>query len=176
MNICILMAEIIKEPELRYTPDNVPLAEMLVEFSVPGMRDDEKAPTLKVVGWRNLATEIKEQYHQGDRVIIEGRLSMSSIDRPEGFKEKRAELTASRIHKLGADTNFGMRTAGAAAEDTNVVSFEPRKPAAAASRKAEVESSYEYESVVSSRQTTFPTQAPAASNPPADKDLDDIPF
>jgi hypothetical protein len=30
---------------------------------------------------------------------------MNTIDRfTEGFKEKRAELTASRIYKLGADT------------------------------------------------------------------------
>jgi len=39
----------------------------------------------------------KIQYHQGDR-IIEGRLSMNTVERPEGFKEKRAELTVQRIH------------------------------------------------------------------------------
>jgi len=35
-----------------------------------------------------LAQEIQQQYHQGDRIIIEGRLSMNTVERPEGLKEK----------------------------------------------------------------------------------------
>lgn len=94
------MAEIIKEPELRYTPDSqTQIAEMLVEFPGPGPNDPPG--TLKVVGWGNLAQEIHQQYHLGDRVIIEGRLNINTIERkPEGFKEKRAELTAQRIYSL----------------------------------------------------------------------------
>jgi single-stranded DNA-binding protein len=61
------------------------------------MRDDSPKESLKVVGWGNLANTIKETYHPGDRLIIEGRLGMNMIERQEGFKEKRAELTASRI-------------------------------------------------------------------------------
>jgi len=103
MNSCILMAEIIQDPELRYTSDTqTPIAEMLVQF--PGLRAEDPPATLKVIGWGNLAQEIQERYHAGDRVVIEGRLTMNTIDRPEGFKEKRAELTAQRIHTLGADT------------------------------------------------------------------------
>ncbi|NEP47384.1 MAG: single-stranded DNA-binding protein, partial [Moorea sp. SIO3C2] len=34
MNSCILMAQIIQDPELRYTSDNqTPLTQMLVQFS-----------------------------------------------------------------------------------------------------------------------------------------------
>lgn len=99
MNNVILMAEIIQEPELRYTSENqTPITEMLVQF--PGLRADDPLATLKVVGWGNLAQEIQANYHQGDRVVIEGRLGMNTIDRPEGFKEKRAELTAQRLHRL----------------------------------------------------------------------------
>jgi single-strand DNA-binding protein len=99
MNNLVLMAEIIQAPELRYTSENqTPIAEMLVQF--PGLRDEDAPATLKVVGWGNLAQEIQEQYHQGDRVVIEGRLGMNSFDRPEGFKETRAELTVQKIHPM----------------------------------------------------------------------------
>jgi single-strand DNA-binding protein len=99
MNNLVLMAEIIQAPELRYTSENqTPIAEMLVQF--PGLRDEDAPATLKVVGWGNLAQEIQEQYHQGDRVVIEGRLGMSSFVRPEGFKETRAELTVQKIHLM----------------------------------------------------------------------------
>ncbi|MGI8500296.1 MAG: single-stranded DNA-binding protein [Hassallia sp.] len=100
MNSCILMAEIVENPQLRYTSDNLEITEMLVRF--PGMRPDDPPATLKVVGWGNMAKEIQQNYHEGDRVLIEGRLGMNTIERREGFKEKRAELTVQRIHALGA--------------------------------------------------------------------------
>ncbi|WP_026082678.1 single-stranded DNA-binding protein [Mastigocladopsis repens] len=98
MNSCILMAEIIQEPQLRFTADNLEVTEMLVQFQ--SLREGEPPATLKVVGWGNLAKEIQQNYHQGDRVLLEGRLGMNTIERPEGFKEKRAELTVQKIHSL----------------------------------------------------------------------------
>jgi len=101
MNSFILMAEIIQQPQLRYTPDNqLQIAEMLVQFSGP--RPEDPPEHLKVIGWGNLAQEIHDKYHEGDRVIIEGRLGMNTIER-DGIKEKRAEMTAQRISSLGTD-------------------------------------------------------------------------
>ncbi|MDD1436674.1 single-stranded DNA-binding protein, partial [Dolichospermum sp. ST_sed10] len=102
MNSCILMAEIYDNPQLRHTPDGLEITEMIVH--VAGAKPDDPSHPLKVVGWGNLAKEIHQSYHQGDRVIIEGRLGMNTIDRPEGFKEKRAELTVQRIHAIGQGT------------------------------------------------------------------------
>lgn len=97
MNTCVLMAEITKAPQLRYTQDGqTAISEMWVQF--PPLRSGDPMSTIKVTGWGNLAQQIQEQFQEGDQVIIEGRLGMNTIDRPEGFKEKQAELTASRIH------------------------------------------------------------------------------
>jgi single-strand DNA-binding protein len=103
MNSCILMAEIIKNPELRYTADNqMAVADMFVQFSPPpGSRPDDRSPTIEVVGWGNLATEMKENYKQGDQIAIEGRLEMNTIER-DGYKEKRARLVASRLYHVMA--------------------------------------------------------------------------
>ena len=98
MNTCVLMAEIVKAPELRYTPENLAIAEMLVRF--PALRDDDPPCTLKAVSFGGQATDIQQQYKIGDHVILEGRLSMNTFERPEGFKEKRAELRISRVHRL----------------------------------------------------------------------------
>jgi single-strand DNA-binding protein len=105
MNSCILMAEIAQNPELRSTPDNqMEIAEMFVQF-VNGKPENPPA-LIKVVGWNNLAREIKEKYRQGDRIVIEGRLEMSTIDKPEGYKEKRVQLIASRIHAVDGSSNM----------------------------------------------------------------------
>ncbi|MFM5887639.1 MAG: single-stranded DNA-binding protein, partial [Dolichospermum sp.] len=76
MNSCILMAEIYDNPQLRHTPDGLEVTEMIVH--VPGTKPDDPTHPLKVVGWGNLAKEIHQSYHQGDRVIIEGRLGMNT--------------------------------------------------------------------------------------------------
>ncbi len=149
MNNCILMAEIVQEPQLRFTTDNTALAEMLVEF--PGLNEQDPPATLKVVGWGNLAQEIQQRYHPGDRVIIEGRLSMNTIERSEGFKEKRAELVVGKIYSLNGDfiaatpnVNTSTQPDGAVAK-SNVVPLERRqqnfdapKPANARSRDADI--------------------------------------
>lgn len=100
MNNCILMAEIVEAPQLRYTADNqTPIAEFVVKF--PGLREEDAPGQMKVVGWGNLAQEIQERYHAGDRVLLEGRLGTNTIERTEGFKEKRLEMTVQRVSPIG---------------------------------------------------------------------------
>ncbi len=151
------MAEIIRAPELRYTSESqMPIAEMLVQF--PGLRPEDPPATLKVVGWGNLAQEIQDKYRQGDRVVIEGRLSMNTIDRPEGFKEKRAELTAQRIHIVGADTPLEVAPIVNTASNgaTQPLSSNPSPPAPVARSSA--------------------GRFQAKPEPAAEPDFDDIPF
>lgn len=94
------MAEIIRPPQLRYTQDNqTAIADMEVQLN--GLRPEDPPAKLKVIGWGNLAQEMQNTYSIGDRIVIEGRLGINSVDRPEGFKEKQAELTASKIYSLG---------------------------------------------------------------------------
>jgi single-strand DNA-binding protein len=169
MNSCILMAEIIQAPELRYTSDNqTPIAEMLVQF--PGLRDEDALSTLKVVGWGNLAQEIQEQYHQGDRVVIEGRLGMISLDRPEGFKEKRAELTVQRIHRFegtALTTHFDPAISNTLKSDA-----QPRAQATTSARQPAATQP------AAARSAATPSVAPAKAiaQPEPAQDFDDIPF
>jgi len=170
MNSCILMAEIVQEPQLRYTSDNqTPVAEMLVK--IPGIRDDDPPATLKVVGWGNFAQEIQAQFHEGDRVIVEGRLTMTSVDRPEGFKEKRAELTAQRIHRIAADATL------------TTASVEPASPTASTPTPAATVSAPATNQPPASKAPSKPKATPAESTaarvpaaPVESADYDDIPF
>lgn len=147
MNNCILMVQVASDPQLRYTPDNqTEIAEMMVEF--PGLRSEDPSNRIKVIGWGNFAKEMQGSYRAGDRVVIEGRLRMSSIER-EGYKEKRAELTAARIH----------RTDG---QDHAAVAFSAPAPAADALPAPPV--------------NDFVAPAPAPEEPTSDPNLDDIPF
>ena len=147
MNSCVLMAEITKAPQLRYTQDGqTAISEMWVQF--PPIRSGDPMETLKVLGWGNLAQQMQDQFHEGDQVIVEGRLSMNTIERPEGFKEKQAELTAARIHT--PDMAVSMTATPAATKASPQPAAQPAAPAA--------------------------IPAPAPPSAAAEPNYDDIPF
>ena len=150
------MAEIVQAPQLRYTADNqTPISEFTVKF--PGLRENDAPGQMKVVGWGNLAQEIQERYREGDRVLLEGRLGMNTVERPEGFKEKRAEMTVQRVSPIG---------------DLQNMSIDEPTPVAAGKF---VGSGTTPASTPSAAAPAAP--APAAATPAAaPPDFDDIPF
>ena len=99
MNHCVLEVEVLQPPTLRYTQDNqTPIAEMEVSFEA--LRADDPPGHLKVVGWGNLAQDLQNRVQVGQRLMVEGRLRMSTLARQDGTKEKRAEFTLSRLHPI----------------------------------------------------------------------------
>ncbi|MCG8361907.1 MAG: single-stranded DNA-binding protein [Pseudanabaenales cyanobacterium] len=161
MNSCVLMAEIIQAPQLRYTSDNqTPIAEFVVQFS--GLRAEDPPSQLKVIGWGNLAQEIQERCHEGDRILIEGRLGMNTVERPEGFREKRAELTAQRIHSLNSNSPSA----------STLVASGSVMESSGSAMKATASTT----SSVTPVQSAPPPTPPSSSPPPEEPDYDDIPF
>ena len=162
MNSCILMAQIVSDPELRSTQDQTNVSSMMVEFE--SLREGEAPSKVQVEGWGNLAEEIKNTYSAGDRVIVEGRLSMNLFEMPEGYKEKRAKLVASRIYPIGASTNSdGMSDRSYQPSNntsSNVVDFAPNTQPQAAP-------------AYSDKSETPEPAAPAAGG---NEDWDEIPF
>jgi single-strand DNA-binding protein len=106
MNSCILMVEIVGDAQMRQTPDGLMVTDVFVEFE--GTREGDPPGKIKLVAWGNLAEELKNNYHRGDRLIVDGRLGMNLIE-IEGYKEKRAELIASHLHSVSG-SNFSPTT------------------------------------------------------------------
>jgi single-stranded DNA-binding protein len=99
VNHCLLEGEVLEAPQIRYTQDNqTPVAEMTVR--IDGLRPDDPPGQIKVVGWGNLAQDLQQRVTVGQRLVLEGRLRMNTVSRPDGVKEKRAEFTLARLHPL----------------------------------------------------------------------------
>ena len=165
MNSCVLMAKIVEEAQLRSTQDGVNVSSMLVEF--PSSREGEDPGKIQVEGWGNLAEEMKNSYSAGDNIIIEGRLSMNLFEMPEGYKEKRAKLVASRIYPIG-----GSNTSSTAAASTNSPTYE------SPSNVVDFASTMQTQSTTANSTTTTATAPSEANAPQADnnEDWDEIPF
>ncbi|MBR8831884.1 MAG: Single-stranded DNA-binding protein [Chroococcopsis gigantea SAG 12.99] len=167
MNNCILSGKIIRRPELRYTQDNqTPYAQMVIEFDA--LRNEDNPGTMKAVAWGNLAKEVAEHYGENDRVIVEGRLSMMKIDRPEGFKETRPELVISHIYQVSGDIKA---TVPGMEKSEKVVAMSNYKPKAVETAPKQPREDFAYES---SYELSQPSSTPVKEE--EEKDLDDIPF
>ena len=152
MNHCVLEVEVLAAPTLRYTQDNqTPIAEMEVRFD--GLRPDDPAGQIKVVGWGNLAQDLQSRVRPGQRLVIEGRLRMNTVPRPDGIKEKRAEFTLSRLHPVGSGATAA--TASASGSPTPQPSRQAPQPPA---------------------RPAAPDSAATWNSAPLVPDTDDIPF
>ncbi len=97
MNHCLLEIQVQKAPVVRYTPDNkTPIAE--IEGLFEGLREDDPKSIIKVLGWGRMAEELQNRVQINQRLIVEGRLRMNTVTRQDGTKEKKAEITLSRLH------------------------------------------------------------------------------
>lgn len=131
VNHCLLEVEVLEAPQVRYTQDNqTPVAEMAVQFD--GLRPDDPAGQLKVVGWGSLAQDLQNRVQVGQRLMVEGRLRMNTVSRQDGVKEKRAEFTLSRLHPLGGGAARPAYPAPASSAPAPVRAAAPAPVAAAA--------------------------------------------
>ena len=131
VNHCLLEVEVLEAPQVRYTQDNqTPVAEMAVQFD--GLRPDDPAGQLKVVGWGSLAQDLQNRVQVGQRLMVEGRLRMNTVSRQDGVKEKRAEFTLSRLHPLGGGAARPASPAPASSAPAPVRAAAPVPVAAAA--------------------------------------------
>lgn len=184
VNHCLLEVEVLEAPQVRYTQDNqTPVAEMAVQ--IDGLRADDPPGQLKVVGWGNLAQDLQNRVHVGQRLVLEGRLRMNTVTRQDGVKEKKAEFTLSRLHSVGAAAAAPMgqsapapmaQPARGASDSRNPAA--PRNVADSPRRVAPVAASANSSSSAPATPTPAP-EPPAWNTSPLVPDLaddDDIPF
>jgi single-stranded DNA-binding protein len=76
-----------------------------MDVAFDGLRPDDPTGSIKVVGWGSLAQELQNRIQIGQRLILEGRLRMNTIQRDDGTKEKKAEFTLSKIHSTSQNNS-----------------------------------------------------------------------
>jgi single-stranded DNA-binding protein len=98
MNSFVLMGEVASQPELRFTPDGLAVASMLVRF--PASKQDEDPYEIRVASFGDLAQSVTDTCKVGDVVTVEGELRMNTVER-DTRKEKVAEMISRRIYPGG---------------------------------------------------------------------------
>lgn len=101
LNKVMIIGNVGRDPEMRYTPSGKPVTSFSVATSrswvnAQGERR-EATEWFNVVAWRDLAEICSQCLTKGSRVYIEGRLQTRSWEDQEGQKHYRTELVANEI-------------------------------------------------------------------------------
>jgi len=105
LNKVMIIGNLGRDPEMRYTPSGRPVT----TFSVATSRTwntsegEKRVETewFNVVAWSSLAEICKQYLTKGQQVYIEGRLQTRHWDDTEGNKHTSVEIVASEMIMLG---------------------------------------------------------------------------
>ena len=104
MNKVFLIGRLVRDPELRYTGTNIPVAtfSIAVNRNFANAAGEREADFINIVVWRKQAENVKNYLSQGSQVAIEGRLQTRSYDDANGQKRYVTEVVADNVEFIGS--------------------------------------------------------------------------
>ncbi len=106
LNKVMLIGNLGRDPEVRFTPDGSPVASFSLATGETwtdknGTRQ-ERTEWHNIVAWKRLADLAKRFLVKGRQVYIEGRIRTREWDDKDGNKRRTTEIIASQIVLLGS--------------------------------------------------------------------------
>ena len=102
LNRVILIGNLTRDPELRYTPDGTPVASFTIAVNRPftTRQGEREADFIPIVVWRKRAETCSEYLAKGSQVAVDGRLQIRNYEDKDGVKRRVAEVVAWRVEFL----------------------------------------------------------------------------
>ena len=109
MNKVFLIGRLTRDPELRYTGSNIPVASFTVAVNrtFTNAQGEREADFIPVVVWRKQAENVKNYLNQGSQVAIDGRIQTRSYDDTDGKKRYVTEVIADNVQFLDTKSSRG---------------------------------------------------------------------
>ena len=102
LNRIDLMGRLTKDPVVRYTGDNVPVASFTLAVDRDGK--DKQTDFLDCVAWRQTAEFVSKYFVKGSLAVVSGRLQIREWTDKDGNKRYSPEIVAERVY-FGGDKN-----------------------------------------------------------------------
>jgi single-strand DNA-binding protein len=107
LNKVMLIGNLGKDPEVKYTPNGVPVAKFSLatneRYKDKSGEWQDRTEWHSIVAWQKLAEIVGEYVKKGSKIYIEGRLQTSSWeDKQSGEKKYRTEIIASDLLLLSS--------------------------------------------------------------------------
>jgi single-strand DNA-binding protein len=123
INKVILIGRLGSDPEVRYTPSGVAVANFSIATSEEWKDKDsgekrERTEWHRIVAWRRLGEICGEYLSKGKQIYVEGRLQTRDWEDRDGNKRYTTEIVASDVQFLGTrDSSESTRPRGTSTTD-----------------------------------------------------------
>ena len=101
LNHIVLMGRLTRDPELRYTQSQIPVASFRLAVDRDfGGRDGGERQTdfIDIVAWRSTAEFVSKYFTKGSMAVVSGRLQIRDWTDREGGKRRSAEVVADNVY------------------------------------------------------------------------------
>ncbi len=136
LNKVMLIGNLTRDPEVRYTPKGSAVCDIGLAVNRSYVTDNgekvEEVTFVDITLWNKTAELAGKYLHKGRPVYIEGRLQMDTWeDRQTGQKRQRLKVIGDQMQFLGSSQGGGERSGGGSGEEgSGGYSRPPQRPAA----------------------------------------------
>lgn len=110
-NKVILIGNLTRDPQLRYTPSQMAVCDLGLAVNRRWNSKDgqkrEETTFVNCTAWGRQAETIQKYMSKGQPILIEGRLTFSQWDGPDGKKRSKLEVTVEQFQFLGGPRRDG---------------------------------------------------------------------
>jgi len=102
LNRVILIGRLVRDPELRYTPNGVAVANFTLAVDRPYVNQQGERETdfIRISLWRKLAETCASHLGKGRLVAVEGRLQVRTYETSDGQRRQVTEVVADDVRFL----------------------------------------------------------------------------
>jgi single-strand DNA-binding protein len=119
-NKVLLMGNLTRDPQLRYTPNQQPVCDFGLAINRKWKGADgqmhEDVCFVDCTAWARQAETLSKYVTKGQPLFVEGRLQYRTWDGPDGKKRSKLDVVVERFQFLGGPKGGGGQGAGRAAQ------------------------------------------------------------
>ena len=100
LNIAAIMGRLTADPELRHTPNNVPVTSFSVAVARSFVRQGQERETdfINVVAWRSTAEFVCRYFKKGNMIAVNGSIQTRKYQDRDGNNRTAFEIVADNVH------------------------------------------------------------------------------
>lgn len=111
----VLSGTVYRNPEKRFTGNNIPVTTFTLNI------DEKEQSLIRIVARGNNAETIEQAVSKGDKIVVDGRLQITSIQGEDGSDKKVMELDLSSFEVLSGTSSVSSSSSSTKSDE--VVKF-----------------------------------------------------
>lgn len=113
----VISGIVYRTPEKRFTGNNIPVTSFALNI------DEKEISLVRVIARGNNAETLEQSVSKGDRIVVEGRLQMSTVQAEDGSEKKITEIDLSSFEVISSSVSAANTNSTAKSSEKKVVEF-----------------------------------------------------